>query len=466
MKFQEIEFDERIKKAIEDLGFIKTTEAQSKCMAYINENKDLMVQSKTGSGKTLIFLLAIAISEVKKEGSKSLIIAPTRELALQISEEANKVFKYFSNIKIGCFYGGVGYDKQKKDLDSNIVIGTPGRIIDFEKSKSLDFSLFDNIIIDEADRLFDMGFYADIDYLFSKTKKDKRVLLFSATLSTKVRNIAWSYLKEPVEIEVTPEEVVVNKIDQRLYHVANEDKFKTLLYLLEKEKEEYFLIFVNTKFESERLSKKLKDNGYLSQSLSGNLNQKARLKVLNNMKNKKINILVATDVAARGLQIDDLPIVINYDLPENYENYVHRVGRTARAGKKGVAISLACMHYVYSLMDIEEYIGMKIPVFWVDEKDLASIKDKSHFYKENNEKKPFKKNNIKQKKFNKDFKSFDNSINKHEQRSRAISLDDKIKIYSKEFDLKLKKKKRKQKQDKQEKQKLTFFEKIKRFFRS
>ncbi len=384
MKFTQLPFHKDVLKGITNAGFSECTNVQEKVLPISLQNKDLMVQSKTGSGKTAVYLLtimqkiAIAIDQ-KKPLPKALIVAPTRELAVQIKEDA-KLLSSDIDLRVGVFYGGVGYEKQENALkDCDIYVGTPGRLLDFQKSRKIDFKQFDIFIIDEADRMFDMGFYPDIQKMFSllKEKKHIQTMLFSATLSTRVRNLAWSYMTEPVEIEVDSEEIYVDKITQELYHVAKEEKFKHFLYLMQRENTANALIFTNTKAKAVELSKRLTVNGYATQYLMGDMSQSKRLSTIDRMKEGKIKFLVATDVAARGIQIDDLELVINYDIPEDFENYVHRIGRTARAGKTGKAITLACEEFIYGLEPIEKYIEMKIPVLWVDEEELAKVEDKS-----------------------------------------------------------------------------------------
>ncbi|MGD1818869.1 MAG: DEAD/DEAH box helicase [Pleomorphochaeta sp.] len=384
MEFTQLPFHKEVLKGIESAGFKECTKVQEKVLPISLENKDLMVQSKTGSGKTAVYLLTILerIAQSRNTDSpikKALIVAPTRELAVQIKQDAIVLCSGL-NLKIGVFYGGVGYEKQEAALkDSDIFVGTPGRLLDFQKSKKLNFKQFDIFVLDEADRMFDMGFYPDVKKMFSllKEKTKRQTMLFSATLSLRVRNLAWEYMNNPVEIEVEPEEICVDKIDQELYHVSKDEKFSLFLYLMQRENSDNALIFTNTKAKAVELAKRLTINGYNTKYLMGDMSQSKRLNTIKRMKEGNIKFLVATDVAARGLQIDDLALVINYDIPEDFESYVHRIGRTARAGKSGKAITLACEEYIYGLEPIENYIEMKIPVKWVEESDLEKIEDKS-----------------------------------------------------------------------------------------
>ncbi|MCB5231201.1 MAG: DEAD/DEAH box helicase [Sphaerochaetaceae bacterium] len=383
MKFEALPLHDDVKKGLQAARFVDCTLVQEKALPGALEGKDLMVQSKTGSGKTAVFLVAVLQKFIQERNSDAtaLIVAPTRELAVQISLDAKVLSSGIENYKIGCFYGGAGYKEQEEILKNNphLIIATPGRILDFQRMGKIDFKKIDTFVIDEADRLFDMGFYPDIQQMFKLMGKNKKrqVMLFSATLGTRVRNLAWAYMDNPIEIEVQPEEITVENVVQSLYHVSKSEKLELLLRILAKENPTNALIFTNTKAMAIELSKRLNVNDYKSQYLMGDLPQSKRLAVINRMKKGQLRILVATDVAARGLQIDDLEMVINYDIPEDYESYVHRIGRTARAGKSGKAITLACEQFVYGLEAIEEYIQMKIPVLWIDDENLPIVVDKS-----------------------------------------------------------------------------------------
>ncbi len=385
MKFTDIIASKEILAGIEKAGFESCTQVQETVLPISLTGKDVMVQSKTGSGKTAVFLLTI-FNRYLENGrkSKALVISPTRELAVQIDQDAKLLSSGMDGYKVGCFFGGVGYKEQEQELSQGVdlFVGTPGRLIDFAKEGKINFKEFDIVVLDEADRMFDMGFYPDIQYMFGRMRgpKERQTMLFSATLSTSVRNIAWQYMNGPEEIEVQPEEITVKNIVQELFHVTKEEKFPLLLSILNKIKPQSCLIFTNTKDKAEEVAKRLSINGYKSECLTGDMAQNKRLETLNRMKSGKLHFLVATDVAARGLQIDNLELVVNYDIPEDYENYVHRIGRTARAGKSGKAITLACEQYIYGLDAIENYIQMKIPVLWPDECGLESVDDKSANY--------------------------------------------------------------------------------------
>jgi len=384
MKFEEYNFTEDVIKGIKAAQFTECMPVQEKVFQHSLTGSNVAVQSQTGSGKTAAFLLTIlnafTLNQDKKR-LKSIIIVPTRELAVQIKDDAELLSKGMEDIRIGCFFGGVGYPKQEKMLKDgvDIIIGTPGRLLDFQKSNKIDYRMFDIAVIDEADRMFDMGFYPDIRQMMSRMRpaKERQTMLFSATLNNRARNLAWEFMHEPIEIEIESENITVEEIRQELYHISKNEKFDLLLFLLGKYNPESALIFTNTKVRVVEIAKRLKINGYNVQFLMGDLPQNKRLQVIERMKAGEIKFLVATDVAARGLHVDDLQMVINYDIPEDFENYVHRIGRTARAGKSGLAITMACEQFVYGLEAIQDFISMQIPVAWVNDEELASVKDKS-----------------------------------------------------------------------------------------
>jgi ATP-dependent RNA helicase RhlB len=308
---------------------------------------------------------------------------PTRELAIQIEKEA-KMLGRFLDLTIGCFYGGDSYYRQEKLLNSgvDIMIGTPGRLIDFGKKNKINFREIEILIIDEADRLFDMGFLPDIRWMLKRMPKysERQTMLFSATLGHRARQIAWEYMNEPVEIILNPDRITVEKISQVLYHVESKEKMPLLLGILKNHKPGNTLIFTNTKQAAYTISKRLECNGYQSQYLIGDLPQKKRQQIIEDIKSGRLQYLVATDVAARGLHIDNLDLVVNYDLPEDPESYVHRIGRTGRIGKSGKAITLACEKFVMGLEALESFTDMKISVAWADEKFLESdVSEGMHF---------------------------------------------------------------------------------------
>ena len=371
MDFTEFGLDERLLKGIEAAGYVTCTPVQEQVIkaskaAEGAKGPDLYVQSQTGTGKTCAYLVAV-IGEMLKEqnaGKKCLILAPTRELAVQIEEEA-KVLVGTSGLKAFSVYGGVGYEKQiatlKKGVD--IIIGTPGRVIDLNEGGNLDLSNAHFCVIDEADRMFDMGFYDDLRKILKKLPEaeTRQTMLFSATLNTYVKNLAWEYTRDPIEITIEAENITVSEITQELLHVSSDEKMKLLVGILKHENPESAIIFCNTKRSCEVIAKRLMINDIKAEFMIGDLPQSKRLTIMKNFKAGNVKILVATDVAARGIDVDDLAMVINYDLPVEAENYVHRIGRTARAGKTGKAYTFCSEQDVYNLPAIERYIEMQIP---------------------------------------------------------------------------------------------------------
>ena len=372
MNFKELNLDPRLLEGISDRGYTEMTAVQKQTLAQTLQGRDVAVQSQTGTGKTAAFLITLfnrMLNANAPKRAKALIIVPTRELAVQIEKEARLLNRPLG-FGIGSFYGGVGYISQlallKKGLD--IVIGTPGRLLDLSEKGHLKLKEIRILVIDEADRLFDMGFLSDIKKLLRKMppRNIRQNMLFSATLNRFSRNIAAEHMNRPVFIEVTPERMTVDTIFQELYHVKSHIKMNLMLGLLKAQAPQNALIFTNMRHSAFRLSKKLQHNGFRSQHLTGDLPQSRRLKINDDFTSGKFALLVATDVAARGLHIDSLEMVINYDLPQDCENYVHRIGRTARAGNSGKAISLASEGTGDHLEAIESFIGMKIPVQTAD----------------------------------------------------------------------------------------------------
>ncbi|MBN1685270.1 MAG: DEAD/DEAH box helicase [Spirochaetales bacterium] len=375
MNFSEFNLHEDLLKGIEKTGFAQCMEVQEATLEHTLRKRDAYVQSQTGSGKTAAFLITIFELFIRGEvpRKRSLVIVPTRELAVQIEREAKEIGSFLP-YRIGSVYGGVGYDEQLSMLKEGyeIIIGTPGRLIDLAQSKKLILSDISILVIDEADRLFDMGFLPDIRKMLKSMNPERMTMLFSATLNTRVWQVSWEYMNDPVEIMMNPEQLTVDEITQELYHVSRDEKVNLLLGILKKEKPENALIFCNTKSGVYDLSERLNRNGYRSQYIIGDLPQKKRIRVIDQLKSGELSYLVATDVAARGLHVDDLALVVNYDLPEDPENYVHRIGRTARAGNTGKAISLACERFVYGLEPIEKLIDMKIPVMPVTDELIVT----------------------------------------------------------------------------------------------
>jgi ATP-dependent RNA helicase RhlB len=348
------------------------TAVQEQTLAVTLKGKDVAVQSQTGTGKTAAFLITLLQrmhQNASPGGKKAMIIVPTRELAVQIEKET-QLLNHHMGFTVGTFFGGVGYARQLKQLKNglDIIIGTPGRLLDLSARRHLNLKDIKFLVIDEADRMFDMGFLPDIKKLIKgmPPRNKRQTMLFSATLNRVSRKIAAEHLNRPVQIEVTPDRLTVDGIIQEIYHVKSHIKMNLMLGLLKAQPPQNALIFTNRRHTAFRLSRKLQLNGYSSRHLTGEVPQHQRLKIIDSFMAGKFGILVATDVAARGLQIDDLRMVINYDIPEDCENYVHRIGRTARAGNSGKAISLASEGTAEHLEAIENFIGMKIPVLVAD----------------------------------------------------------------------------------------------------
>ncbi|MCQ2594455.1 MAG: DEAD/DEAH box helicase [Treponemataceae bacterium] len=389
MNFTELSLDEMLLKGIAEAGYETCTPVQEQVLCGAQEGADLYVQSQTGTGKTAAYLITILqqILANKEKGKKALVMVPTRELAVQVEEEASTLAKY-TGLKSASFYGGVGYEKQKQLLENgvDILIGTPGRVIDLLESGSMKLDNVGFLVIDEADRMFDMGFYPDLRKLIKLLPgtTDRQTMLFSATLNTYVKNLAWEYTEDAKEITIECENITVSEIDQLLYHVSSDDKMKLLLGILTREKPESVIIFCNTKRSSEVISKRLEMNGFESEFIIGDLPQSKRLQVINSFKSGKLKCLVATDVAARGIDVDDLAMVVNFDLPNEAENYVHRIGRTARAGKTGKAYTFCSEQDVYNLPAIERYIEMSVPSEVADETLFAEDKSAGTYIKTGN----------------------------------------------------------------------------------
>lgn len=367
MKFTDIDLHQSLQRAIAERGYTDLTPVQERTLAKTLAGADVAVQSQTGTGKTAAFLITILQAFLRTGAGrrfKALVVVPTRELAVQIEGEAHLLNRGLG-FTIGCFYGGVGYGGQQALLGKgvDIVIATPGRLLDLAERGRLKLAEFDMLVIDEADRLFDMGFLPDLRRIMAQLPPaDRRQsMLFSATLNRLSRAVAIKFMNEAAFITLTPEQLTVDTITQELYHVKSHIKANLLLGILERERPRNALIFTNMRHHAATLARTLELNGYRCRYLSGDLPQAKRLRVIDDFMAGKFPYLVATDVAARGLHIEGLEMVINYDLPEDNENYVHRIGRTARAGNAGKAVSFACEKFGAHLEPIESFIGMKIP---------------------------------------------------------------------------------------------------------
>ena len=374
-RFDEFDLPAEIIAGLNDAGFVYCTPIQAQTLPVSLTGRDVAGQAQTGTGKTGAFLITVLNSLLtsparKNKSPSAIIVAPTRELSQQIYEEA-KVLSRHTELSLVQVVGGVDYVKQAEILRAGVdlVICTPGRIIDYYKQKIFKTEGIKALVIDEADRLLDLGFEKDMRYILRKLPVyDKRQsMLFSATLSYRVMELTYEFMNLPEFISVTPETVTVEGIEQTLFHVGIENKIPLLLGLLKREEWNRMLIFVNTKAGVEYVTHKLKGNGWPAEGITGDLPQRKRFRLMARFKKGQIKILVATDVASRGIHVEDISHVINYDLPQDSENYVHRIGRTARAGKTGKAFSLACEKYVFHLEPLEKMLEYKIPVVWPEE---------------------------------------------------------------------------------------------------
>ncbi|MBK9131957.1 MAG: DEAD/DEAH box helicase [Gammaproteobacteria bacterium] len=377
ISFSQLNLPAQLKQAIDEIGFSYCTPIQAQALQLALAGHDVCGQSQTGTGKTAAFLIALLnrlITHPAPPGRRpnqprAIAIAPTRELALQIHKDALALGGY-SGLHIEVVYGGTGYREQRETVAQavDILIGTPGRIIDYFKQHVFDFKAIEVVVLDEADRMFDLGFIKDIRFLLRRMPPPAKRLnmLFSATLSHRVMELAYEHMNHPQQIRVERESVTAENIKQIVYYTSNDEKIPLLLGLLKRLEPKRILVFVNTKEAGNLLSEYLCANGIDAAILSGDVPQKKRISLLNRFSAGDLPLLVATDVAARGLHIPDVSHVINYDLPQDPEDYVHRIGRTARAGASGDAISFACETYAFSLPEIEAYIGHKITAAPVD----------------------------------------------------------------------------------------------------
>jgi ATP-dependent RNA helicase RhlB len=357
---------------LKDAGFIHCTPIQAQSLPVSLCGRDVAGQAQTGTGKTAAFLVTVItrlLGDPDRQAGKpaALIVAPTRELAAQIYEEACQLGRH-CGLDFTQVVGGIDYQRQADQLrqGTDVVICTPGRIIDYLKQGIFKPDAVRIVVIDEADRLLDLGFADDMRFILRKLPHyDKRQsLLFSATLAFRVMELTYEYMNLPEFIAVTPEEITVEGVEQALYHVGSDNKLPLLLGLLKREEWTRLLIFVNTKSGVEWLTRKLVGNGWPAEGITGDLPQRKRFQLMERFKDGSVKILIATDVASRGIHVEDISHVINYDIPQDPENYVHRIGRTARAGKTGRAITLACETYVFHLEPLEELLGYKLPVQW------------------------------------------------------------------------------------------------------
>ncbi len=375
--FDSFELHPALLSGLHAAGFTRCTPIQALTLPLALAGRDVAGQAQTGTGKTAAFLVAVvqrlltqpAMTERGPSDPRALIIAPTRELAIQIDKDFRAIAAG-TGVKSALIYGGVDYDKQRDTLRGgvDIIVATPGRLLDYFKQHVFSFRAVEVMVIDEADRMFDLGFIADVRFIMRRLPERNRrqCLLFSATLSHRVLELAYEHMNEAEKITIESEFVTADRVRQLIYFPASEEKIPLLIGLLSRVDAKRSMIFVNMKVAAEKVSRRLERQGFLVGMLSGDVPQKKRQSLLGKFQRGEIEILIATDVAARGLHIPDVSHVYNYDLPQDAEDYVHRIGRTARLGAEGDAISFACDMYAQSLPEIEEFIGQKIPVGTID----------------------------------------------------------------------------------------------------
>jgi ATP-dependent RNA helicase RhlB len=370
IKFSELNLAPQVVSGLDEMGFEYCTEIQAKSLPILMKGTDIAGQAQTGEGKTIAFLAATfhtLLSKPKPDHKqpRALIMAPTRELAIQIHKDAIQMAKA-SGLKVAVVYGGEGYESQRAELQEgvDILIGTCGRLLDYLKQGIYNLGHIEVIVLDEADRMFDLGFIKDIRYMFNKMPPatERLSMLFSATLSFRVKELAFEHMNDPESVEVAPEQKTNIRITEELFYPSNEDKMRLLQTLIEEEWPDKAIIFANTKHVCEKVHSHLEIDGIRVGLLTGDVPQNKRIKILDRFTQGQLDVLVATDVAARGLHISAVTHVFNYDLPDDCEDYVHRIGRTGRAGASGHAISFACEDSVFNLPAIETYIEHSLPV--------------------------------------------------------------------------------------------------------
>jgi ATP-dependent RNA helicase RhlB len=382
IEFSSLDLLPEVHAGLKQAGFRFCTPIQALTLPPALQGNDIAGQAQTGTGKTAAFLLVIfqrLLKDPGKQGGRhprSLVLAPTRELALQIHKDA-LLLGSGTGLRFGLAYGGVDYEKQRKALEEgvDVLIGTPGRIIDYFKQHVFNLKQIDVMVLDEADRMFDLGFIKDIRYVLRQLPPlDKRqCLMFSATLSQRVLELAYEHMNEPDLLKVEADQVTADNVVQSVYYPANEEKLPLLVSLLKAIKDGRVLVFANMRVTTDLIERTLNANGIHAEAMSGQVPQKKRQTLLKQFHDGKLPVLVATDVAARGLHIPDVTHVINYDLPQDAEDYVHRIGRTARLGARGEAISFACENYAFHLPEIEAYIGYPIATEQAGEEQMPEI---------------------------------------------------------------------------------------------
>ncbi len=382
--FDGLGLDPHVLEGVANAGFKLCTPIQAQALPLAVSGKDVAGQAQTGTGKSAAFLLALfhrlvtepPVPERVATDARAFILAPTRELAIQIHKDAETLGGHLG-FKIRLVYGGTDYDKQRRSLEDgvDVIIGTPGRMIDYFKQRLFSLNRIQVVVLDEADRMFDLGFIKDIRYLMRRLPPPgmRQNLLFSATLSHRVLELAYEHMNDPTLIRIEPDKVTADRVSQVIFFPSNNEKIPLLISLLRKIDPRRTMVFVNTRRAADDVQRYLEANGFSAKAISGDVPQKKRQRMLKDFQSGDLQILVGTDVASRGLHVPDVSHVFNYDLPQDAEDYVHRIGRTARAGATGDAISFGCEDYAVGLPDIEEYIGHRIPVESIDADSLPEI---------------------------------------------------------------------------------------------
>lgn len=363
VRFDELEISEQILKAITEMGFEEATPIQAQAIPVVMGGSDVIGQAQTGTGKTAAFGIPLLEKvDVKNKNLQEIILCPTRELAIQVAEEIRNLSKFMHGLKIVPIYGGQDIVKQIRSLKAGtqIVIGTPGRVMDHMRRKTVKFENVHTIVLDEADEMLNMGFREDIETILKEIPTERQTVLFSATMPKAILDIAKTYQKNAQTVKVVKKELTVPNIEQYYFEVKSKNKEEVLSRLLDIYDPKLSVVFCNTKRMVDELVSALQVRGYFAEGLHGDLKQSQRDRVMNSFRNGKTEILVATDVAARGIDVDDVDAVFNYDLPQDDEYYVHRIGRTGRAGRKGKAFSFVVGKDVYKLKDIQRYCKTKI----------------------------------------------------------------------------------------------------------
>jgi len=379
-KFEDLNLSIEIQKAVKDMGFEEATPIQTQSIPVIMEGRDVLGQAQTGTGKTASFAIPI-IEKIRSDSKKiqAAVLCPTRELAIQVAEEFSELLKYKKNVKVIPVYGGQSIDRQIKALRSGvqIIIATPGRLLDHINRKTVDLADVNFIVLDEADEMLDMGFRDDIETIIKSSSEDRQTVFFSATIPPEIAKLSKKYLVDPVHIKVIHKELTVPKVTQYYLDIKTTGKLEVLTRIVDMYDPELTLVFCNTKRMVDDLVSHLQARGYLAEGLHGDMKQMSRDRVMAKFRSRTLDILVATDVAARGIDVDEIDAVINYDMPQDEEYYVHRIGRTARAGREGHAFTFVRGKEFRKLKDIEKYTKTpinKLPIPTV--KDVEEVRAK------------------------------------------------------------------------------------------